>query len=156
MKTEEQTKTEIEFTEKASSRYRDTLEKFKNRLALDPSSSLREFCHEVHVDYNGMKSWYSHHNVSIRNLRKEAEQIRLQDSQESQSKFVQVRPAAVPQHLNGQDCHPAMLQPSMLKGVSITFPEGIVMSMSEIGVREVVGLLHAYCDINGGSVPCSD
>lgn len=43
MKTEEQTKTEIEFTEKASSRYRDTLEKFKNRLALDPSSTIDLF-----------------------------------------------------------------------------------------------------------------
>ena len=45
------TPTETTFTETASTRYSDTLEKFKLRLSQNPGASLREFCHEVHVNY---------------------------------------------------------------------------------------------------------
>ena len=143
------TPTETTFTETASTRYSDTLEKFKLRLSQNPGASLREFCHEVHVNYDGMKSWYSHHDISMRNLRKEAKK-RLALPEDKPMAFVPICPKA-----SSKDSMANAARDKLHK-IKITFPGGIDLALQESEIDNVVSLLLEYRRRQGGTVPCSD
>lgn len=119
---------------------------FKCRLKQDPGANLREFCHEHHINYSGMKSWYSHHDISIRGLRKEAASSSM-ESDGRQPLFVQVipkdRPAGEP------------IGHGVVRGAGITLPGGIRIGLQECGVEELATLL-AMCSAKMEGRPCSD
>lgn len=143
------TPTETTFTETASARYSDTLEKFKSRLKQNPGASLREFCHEVHVNYEGMKSWYSHHDISMRILRKEAK-AQLMPPEERPGAFVPLCPKTSSKEAM------ASTAKDKLHKIKITFPGGIDLALQESEIDNVISLLLEYRRRQGGTVPCSD
>ena len=45
---------------------------------------------------------------------------------------------------------------SNLRGVSITFPDGVNLTLQESSVESVISLLTVYQSRRGGAEPCSD
>ena len=133
--------------EKASERYRKTIEGYKSRLALEPDLRLKEYCKEVYCNYHSLGYWCSRRGISVASIRKEVLSQRLSTSSSQESKesglFVQLRPAS-----------PSSLVSNTLKGVSVTFSDGINLTLQECQVEELVTLLVVYQQRKGGEV-CS-
>ena len=52
--------------------YVRTLKGYCHRLTVFPKCTLRSFCSEMHVNYNGMKKWLSSCGLSIGSLKSRA------------------------------------------------------------------------------------
>ncbi|MBQ0090615.1 MAG: hypothetical protein KBT27_14920 [Prevotellaceae bacterium] len=121
---------------KACERYRRTIEGYKARLATEPDLRLKSYCKEVCCDYHSLGHWCSRHGISVVSIRREVFSSwgSSKSSQESKDPglFVQFRPAL-----------PVSVS-SVLKGVSITFPDATNLTLQECHVEEVISLLDIY------------
>lgn len=120
---------------RAASRYAKVIEDYKVRLKDNPDLKLSEYCKETHTNYNGVVDWTKSHAVSIRELRREAHG-------ESSGTFIQFAPSRYPAS-------------SDLRGVSITFPDGVNLTLQESSVESVISLLTIYQSRQGGASSCS-
>lgn len=132
-----------QFTEAASERFRKAFAIYKRRLKDNPDLNLRVFCHEVHVDYAGMSSWCNHHGVGLLKLRREAQTGMLTGEPMT---FIQVQPS----------CTTPSSGSLYLRGISITFPDGVNLTLQESSVESVISLLSIYQSRQGGAASCSD
>lgn len=127
---------------KASERYRRTIEGYKARLVTEPDLRLKSYCREVCCDYHSLGHWCSRHGVSVASIRSEvlSSCSSVKTSQESKDPelFVQFRPA-LPSSVS-----------CPIKGVSITFPDGINLTLQECHVEELISLLDIYQRRKGG------
>lgn len=127
----------------AEQRYRSTIEEYKKRLVSDPTCTLKSFCREKHTDYEHLRRWSERHGLNVRNLKAEINNpISVEEAKQS---FVQfVAPHRV------YDGAP-------LKGISITFSDGVNLSLQEASVENVISLLTIYQSRQkGGTALCSD
>ena len=120
---------------RAASRYAKVIEDYKVRLKDNPDLKLSEYCKETHTNYNGVVDWTKSHAVSIRELQREAHV-------ESSGTFIQFAPSRYPAS-------------SDLRGVSITFPDGVNLTLQESSVESVISLLTIYQSRQGGASSCS-
>ena len=120
---------------RAASRYAKVIEDYKVRLKDNPDLKLSEYCKETHTNYNGVVDWTKSHAVSIRELQREAHG-------ESSGTFIQFAPSRYPAS-------------SDLRGVSITFPDGVNLTLQESSVESVISLLTIYQSRQGGASSCS-
>jgi len=131
----------------AYQRYQTTLEEYKEALLKDATISFFSFCRGRHVNYDGIKKWASAKGVSIMALKREArgDAFPVREETPSEPTFIQFAPARRPSSCN-------------LRGVSITFPDGVNLTLQESGVNEVIALLDAYKSrhqAEGGAQSCS-
>ena len=129
----------------AASRYRKVIEDYKSRLRSNPDLKLSEYCTESHTYYRGVIDWTKRHGISILELRREArgETAGRSASPESEGPFIQFMPSSRAASGN-------------LHGVSITFPDGVNLTLQESSVESVVSLLSVYQSRRGGASSCSD
>ena len=75
-------------------------------------------CCERHVNYHGMCLWLSRHGISIRELRPSSS---VATAKEPASSFSRLFPV----------CSSPSSSPDMLYGVTITFPDGVTISIKQ-------------------------
>ena len=129
----------------AATRYRKVIEGYKSRLKSNPDLKLSEYCKESHTNYRGVIDWTKRHGISILELRREARDGALGSSASSEADgaFIQFMPSS--RSTSGN-----------LRGVSITFPDGVNLTLQESSVESVISLLSIYQSRQGGAASCSD
>ena len=98
--------------------YTRTLSDYKSCLCSSPALTLRSYCRERHVNYHGMCLWLSRHGISIRELRPSSS---VTTAKEPASSFSRLFPV----------CSSPSSSPDMLYGVTITFPDGVTVSIKQ-------------------------
>lgn len=129
----------------AASRYRKIIDGYKSRLRTDPDLKLSDYCKESHTNYRGVIDWTKRHGISILELRREARDRTAgrSESPESDGAFIQFTSARRPSTCD-------------LRGISITFPDGVNLTLQESSVESVISLLTVYQSRRGGAKQCSD
>lgn len=124
-----------EFTEMAFMRYQRTWRGFAAILNRGGSATLSAYCKSVHVNYEGMKKWVSASGLSVRRLKQGKRTApcppEADASVDALGMFVQFMPPA-----------PGMSTP--MHGVSVSFPEGISLTLQECTPEGIVTLLETY------------
>ena len=129
----------------AASRYRKTIDDYKLRLKDNPDLKLSEFCKEVHTNYRRVLGWTRRHGISISALKRKASggtAWGLSDTEPGNA-FIQFVPSS-------------RLTTASLLGISITFPDGVNLTLQESSVESVISLLTIYQSRHGGAKSCSD
>lgn len=128
----------------ASSRYAKVLEGYKARLKSNPNLKLSEYCRESHTNYSGVIDWTKRHGISILELRRGIpREASCKIAPDSGGAFIQFTPSV--RSLSGN-----------LLGVSITFPDGVNLTLQESSVENLISLLTIYRSRQGGEPVCSD
>ena len=117
------------------------LEEYKKRLKSDPGLQLKAVCAEMGVKYSRMIDWTSRQGIFVRTLQAEARGEK--PSAGMSQAFIQFSPSG-----HRSSCG--------LRGVSITFPDGVNLTLQESSVESIVSLLIIYQSRQGGAKPCSD
>ena len=98
--------------------YTRTLSDYKSCSCSSPALTLRSYCRERHVNYHGMCLWLSRHGINIRELRRSSS---VTTAKEPASSFSRLFPV----------CSSPSSSPDMLYGVTITFPDGVTVSIKQ-------------------------
>ena len=129
----------------SASRYRKTIDDYKLRLKDNPDLKLSEYCKEVHTNYRRVLGWTRRHGISISALKRKASGETawgLSDTEPGNA-FIQFVPSS-------------RLTSASLLGISITFPDGVNLTLQESSVESVISLLTIYQSRHGGAKSCSD
>ena len=129
----------------AGSFYSGVIEGYKTRLRSDPNLRLSEYCKESDTSYGRVIDWMRRHGISVHELRRESrgEVSGRSMASSSEGTFIQFVPSGKSTTGN-------------LRGVSITFPDGVNLTLQESSVENVISLLDIYRSRLGGAKPCSD
>ena len=129
----------------AGSFYSGVIEGYKTRLRSDPNLRLSEYCKESDTHYGRVIDWMRRHGISVRELRRESrgEVSGRSMASSSEGTFIQFVPSGKSTSGN-------------LRGVSITFPDGVNLTLQESSVESIISLLSIYSSRLGGAKPCSD
>ena len=129
----------------AGSFYSGVIEGYKTRLRSDPNLRLSEYCKESDTHYGRVIDWMRRHGISVRELRRESrgEVGGRSMASSSEGTFIQFVPSGKSTSGN-------------LRGVSITFPDGVNLTLQESSVESIISLLSIYSSRLGGAKPCSD
>ena len=142
---EKQLKMEELIPVQSASRYRKTIDDYKLRLKDNPDLKLSEYCKEVHTNYRRVLGWTRRHGISISALKRKASggtAWGLSDTEPGNA-FIQFVPSS-------------RLTSASLLGISITFPDGVNLTLQESSVESVISLLTIYQSRHGGAKSCSD
>lgn len=116
----------------AEHRYMAVWKRFRSYLIKsDYSCSLSEFCRFTGTNYNGMGIWLSRHELSVSGLKDEI-----------RSECLGHRPELPP--LAPLTCREIPKEEFSVKGVSITFHSGTVMTIREGTPQGIVRLIQEY------------
>lgn len=119
------------------------LQEYKELLKIDPLHTLKSFCKERGIKVTKFNDWMHRHGISVKRLQAEA---RGEDPCLYSNTFIQFKAGNLPAYAA-----------DTLKGVSITFADGVNLTLQESSVENVVSLLTVYgYRNNGGSKICSD
>ena len=142
---EKQLKMEELIPAQSASHYRKTIDDYKLRLKDNPDLKLSEYCKEVHTNYRRVLGWTRRHGISISALKSKASggtAWGLSDTEPGNA-FIQFVPSS-------------RLTSASLLGISITFPDGVNLTLQESSVESVISLLTIYKSRHGGAKSCSD
>ena len=142
---EKQLKMEELIPAQSASHYRKTIDDYKLKLKDNPDLKLSEFCKEVHTNYRRVLGWTRRHGISISALKSKASggtAWGLSDTEPGNA-FIQFVPSS-------------RLTSASLLGISITFPDGVNLTLQESSVESVISLLTIYQSRHGGAKSCSD
>lgn len=121
--------------------YLAIIEEYKKRLKSDPSLCLKSVCAEMGVKYRRLIDWTTSHGIFVRKLQTEA-RAEISGDATSQT-FVQFAPS-----------HRTSFSGN-LRGVSITFPDGVNLTLQESSMESVISLLTIYKSRQEGVPSCS-
>ena len=129
----------------ASTRYRKAVDGYKSRLKDNPDLKLSEYCKEVHTYYRGVIEWMRRSGIRTLDLKREAsvETVCGMTNTGSGDAFIRFMPSN-------------RTASSNLRGISITFPDGVNLTLQESSVESVISLLTIYQSRQGGAGICSD
>nr|WP_321377228.1 hypothetical protein [uncultured Bacteroides sp.] len=118
---------------KASELYTKTIEGYKQEISVSPIT-LHDYCKTHHVNYKGIQLWMSRNSITVAQLKRK---ITVHSDSPSDFPVVQTE--------SGQQIYPLSFQTagvqkqdirkstySCVKGVNITFPDGVIVSIKEI------------------------
>ena len=129
----------------AIERYNKVISDYRLKLGENPDLKLREYCKETHTYYRGLIDWLERYGPDSRGMKSEA-CVKNGDGTavlESEGTFIQFVPSGKSTSGN-------------LRGVSITFPDGVNLTLQESSVESIISLLNIYKSRLGGVKPCSD
>ena len=142
---EKNKKMEESIPAQAIARYRKVIEDFRSRLGENPDLELREYCKETHTNYRGLIDWMERNGINTCETRRKARAKENDETTvlESEGAFIQFVPSGKSTLGN-------------LRGVSITFPDGVNLTLQESSVESLISLLNIYTSRLGGAKLCSD
>ena len=123
------------------SQFPAVLEEYKKRLKSDPGLQLKAVCVEMGVKYSRMIDWTYRQGIFVRKL--QAEDRGEKPLAGISQAFIQFSPSG----------HHSSFR---LRGVSITYPDGVNLTLQESSVESIISLLTIYRSRRGGANPCSD
>lgn len=108
---------------------------YKKRLSEEsPEYSLRAYCSERGINYHQVLDWTSRHGYYLRDIRAEVFGGFPAEEPTSGEMFVQFRPRRTS----------ASKGRTKLKGISITFPNGVNLGLEDCDCEEVIALIDTY------------
>lgn len=127
---------EISFTEMAYLRYQRTWQGFEALFHCGGAATLAAYCKSEHINYEGMKKWVSASGLSVRRLKQRYRNapipVASREQEDTTSAFMRFIPSSAP----------AASEP--LRGVHISFPDGVSLTLQECTPEGVVTLLDTY------------
>ena len=134
----------------ADARYEKTWHQYLSELEKQPRLRLAAFLRSVQVKQRGFDKWlyargYSVHDAKERVLKFRNESDVLDSSMSSASSILPVRLVSEPD-VPIRSC-------DLLTGISLTLPDGTVITIRRGSAEAVVSFLKLY---SGEGVPCSD
>ena len=126
-----------EIEQVACVRYQRTWEGYESSILSGGTSALSKYCKSLHVNYHGLTKWMAARGLSVRELKVKAREgaAAVADKsalEETAGLFVQFTPSR------------AASGPIRLRGVAISFPDGVGLTLQESTVEEVVALVDTY------------
>ena len=120
----------------------DILDAYSEVLKTEPELSFSSFCRQAGVENHKHVLWWANgQGISIRSIQRDAKHVVELD----RPSFIQIRPRP---HENSP----------RLGNVSITFPDGVNITLRDSGIDEVISLLDIYRSrhhAEGGAGSCS-
>lgn len=129
----------------SNERFRNTYSGYKKALSID-QITLSDYCKIHHVDYRGMRRWMSKNSITVKELKKAVSSL-----EKSGSGLID------PSHGLDRELYPLSFEStcsrnkavvsksgSLLKGVSITFPDGVIVSIREISRKDLTEFIVSY------------
>ena len=131
--------------ESASIRYARIWADFTAAVGRGESKTLSSYCRLTHTSYEGIKYWIRSQGLSVKSLKRSnnAQEMALASRKPEAGpvSFIQFAPSAAP------------VSAASMRGISITFPDGVNLSLQECSAESVADLLAIYrsrCGAAGG------
>ena len=131
--------------ESASIRYERVWADFVASVQRGEAKTLSSYCRTTHTCYEGIKYWIRSRGLSVKSLKKfGSSSVDLPIATTSNAKpvsFIQLAPSAAP------------VPSAAMRGISITFPDGVNLSLQEGSAESIADLLAIYrsrCSMAGG------
>ena len=131
--------------EPASVRYARVWADFSASVQRGDAKTLSSYCRETHTSYEGIKYWIRSQGLSVKSLKRPDPAYRgSQAATVTETKavsFIQFAPSSAP------------MPSAAMRGVSITFPDGVNLSLQEGNAEDIADLLAIYrsrCRTAGG------
>lgn len=120
---------------RAGELYKQTWERYNALLNEAPTLTLRSFCKSASVNYHGMLKWTRRQGLSVK-ARKKARKKRVKEDAITLDRiptFLQLLPPPVP-----------ATAANVLHQVSITFPDGVLLTLQECTFEGLLSLIDTY------------
>ena len=122
--------------ESASIRYARVWADFSAAVGRGETKTLSSYCRLTHTSYEGIKHWIRSQGLSVKSLKRPNS---IQETALAACKpearpvsFIQFAPSAAP------------ASAASMRGISITFPDGVNLSLQECSAESVADLLAIY------------
>ena len=132
-------------SEAAGVRYARVWADFTASVHRGEAKTLSSYCRETHTSYKGIKYWIRSRGLSVKSLKKlNPAQKGLPVTTVTETKavsFIRFAPSAAP------------ASSAAMRGISITFPDGVNLSLQEGSAESIADLLSIYrsrCQAAGG------
>ena len=130
----------------ADARYEKTWHQFLSALETQPRLRLAPFLRSQHIYHRGFERWMYRHGYSVGDAKGRVLQLRMDQASASSD----ASSCFLPVDVRGDSADP---QPDLLTGISLTLPDGTVISIRRGSAEAVVSFLKLY---SGEGSPCSD
>lgn len=130
---------------KSDDRYETTWHLYLSELERNPKLRLASFLRSRHVYPSGFSVWMSRHGHSVSEAKGRILQLRMDSLPSPESS-----PSFLPVEVNGNN---AASSSGLLSGISLTLPDGTVVTIRRGSAEAVVSFLRLY---SGEASPCSD
>ena len=126
---------ETDIPVRAAELYRLTWQRYSHLLNEAPTLTLSSFCKSTSVNYRGMLKWIRRQGLSVKTRKKARKKHKTEESVplEKVHPFVQLVPAQT-----------AVSLANCLHQVTITFPDGVSLTLQECTFEGVVTLIDTY------------
>lgn len=119
----------------ASERYSQAVKDYQEMIQ-KTSITLSSYCKSHHINSNGMMKWMSRNKITVKGLKPVTPQpkqvVAVSKAQIAGPSSQQIFPLSFKTTPSEED-RDARKTTSLLKGVSITFPDGVIVSIKETG-----------------------
>ena len=133
-----------------NSRYEKIWNDYLSELTKKPDLRLRSYLRLHRISVHCYENWMSRHGHSARQAK--AHVIGLQPTLQEKEDVLMTVPSIVPVVVH-EDAHPGSQPCDVLTGISLTLPDGTVISIRRGSAEAVVSFLKLY---SGEGSPCSD
>lgn len=134
----------------ADARYEKTWHQFLSKLEREPRLRLAVFLRSVHVHQRGFEKWLYSRGYSVREAKRRVRCFR--EASGTTASSASDVPSILPVCFQSESYAPANPQ-DVLTGISLTLPDGTVVSIRRGSAEAVVSFLKLY---SGEGSPCSD
>ena len=121
----------------ARDRYERALAGYRRHISGTSHCTLRSYCRDNHVNYDGMKKWMYSSGLSVKSLKQESSVPSATLSDETGSRMLL---PVIPATSEGRSAPSG----SILSGVTLTFPDGTVLSVRRCSPEALVELVTCY------------
>ena len=129
---------------KASELYALAIEEYR-QICILSTMALRDYCKERHICYNGIQCWMSRHSIKVVDLkpRPVLPEVSASAHEQSSCEGQQIYPLSFTKEASEKPVFAGNVFP-VLKGVSITFPDGVIISIKEISQEDLNKFIQTY------------
>ena len=122
--------------ESASKRYARVWADFSAAVECGEAKTLSSYCRLTHTSYEGIKHWIRSQGQSVKSLK------RPNSTQETA--LAACKPEARPVSFIQFASSAAPASSASMRGISITFPDGVNLSLQECSAESIADLLATY------------
>ena len=107
--------------------------------------TLRDYCKERHICYNGIQCWMSRHSIKVVDLkpRPVLPEVSASAHEQSSCEGQQIYPLSFTKEASEKPVFAGNVFP-VLKGVNITFPDGVIIYIKEISQEDLNKFIQTY------------
>lgn len=129
---------------KASELYTLAIEEYK-QISISCTMTLRDYCKERHICYNGIQCWMSRHSIKVVDLkpRPVLPEVSASAHEQASCEGKQIYPLSFTKEASEKPVFAGNVFP-VLKGVNITFPDGVIISIKEISQEDLNKFIQTY------------